>query len=75
VSIRSLSLRVPGSDAAAGRRITASVAESMARALPGGLTRNIDSIHLRVQASASQSEAAVSDAIVSALVRAVSRRQ
>jgi hypothetical protein len=63
-----MSLRLPGSDAAAGRRIAQQTGDLLASGSAGLASRHIGALRLRIHAAAGSSEAdlarAVSDAIL-----------
>jgi hypothetical protein len=74
ISLGSLRLRVPGHDAASGRRIAERVSAELARRVGPNFAGHIERLDLRVQAPRSRTEQAMADEIVSAVVRALRRR-
>jgi hypothetical protein len=73
VQVDSLSLRVPGQNAAFGRRVVERALGAVAERLPEGARGELAAVKLRVKVRGA-SEAATSEAIAAALLRTFSRR-
>jgi hypothetical protein len=73
VQIDALSLRVPGRNAAFGRRVVERALGSVAERLPQGSRGELGAVKLRVRVRGA-GEVATSDAIANALLETFSRR-
>jgi hypothetical protein len=72
VAIERMSLKLPGTDAVAARRIVRRAGEIAAERIPAGLSGRFPRLSLRVRPH-NLSEAAISEAIASALIGALGR--
>ena len=73
IDIGQLNLRIPGDSAEAGHRVANGIAQSLVHKVPTGMQRYLGALSVRVQVSASATEAEVSNAIAEAIVRALRR--
>jgi hypothetical protein len=71
IQIGQLNMRIPGSNAEAGRRMADGIAQNLAQRVPAGMERHIGALNVRVQQPASGTEAEMSDAVAEAIVRAL----
>ena len=71
VQIGQLNLRVPGTSAETGRRVASGIAESLVRKVPAGMRRQLGALSVRVQVPAVATEAEMSEAVSSAIVKAL----
>jgi hypothetical protein len=77
ISIGRLGVRMPGTDARAGERVAARVTASLGARLaelPAGISGRVGQLSVRAEPRDS-SEAAVSEAIVESVIRALSRHR
>jgi hypothetical protein len=74
ISIGQLNLRMPGDGADATYRVANGIGQSLAQRLPAGAPRNISALNIRIQVGAGASEAETSDAVASAIVKALGNR-
>jgi len=71
VQIGQLNLRVPGRSAETGHRVANGIAESLAGKVPAGMRRQFGALNVRVQLPAVATEAEMSEAVSSAIVKAL----
>ena len=71
VQIGQLNLRVPGTSAETAHRVANGIAESLAGKVPAGMRRQFGALNVRVQLPAVATEAEMSEAVSSAIVKAL----
>lgn len=74
IQIGQLNLRLPADGADSSSRIAGGIGQSLAQRLPAGVPRNIGALNIRVQLVAGASEAETSEAVASAIVKALRNR-
>ena len=71
IHVNRLNLRVPGGDAAAGRRVARAVGHRLSGVVPPSLAGNLGDLTLRVPVAAGATEAETTQAIAAAIGRAI----
>jgi hypothetical protein len=71
IHIGQLNLRMPGNSADTAYRVANGIGQSLAQKVPAGIERRLGALSIRVQVPAGATEAEMSEAVSSAIVKAL----
>jgi hypothetical protein len=73
IHIGQLNLRIPGDSADTANRVADGIGRGLAQRVPAGMRRRLGALSVRVQVPAGATEAEMSDAVATAIVKALRR--